>query len=101
MGCSSTTPASSDKLWRPYMLRRCLFYRPLRALLIVGVVCALVAGCGPKKQKRPSEALKPLYETLPEKRVPAVFKDTILARCDLIRTEPFLASGYGVVVNLD
>src|SRR5207302_9931992 len=40
------------------------------------------------------------YTSLPAKKVPAYLKDSVLERCDLINTGPFLVSGYSVVVNL-
>src|SRR5687768_15999088 len=82
------------------MLRRHQFVPLLCALAAVSLTCAPMVGCQPKKV-RPSKVIKPLYDTLPAKNVPVVFKDTIMARCDLLYTEPFLVSGYGLVVNLD
>src|SRR6184192_4430412 len=71
--------------------------------LVVGCACAAVmsAGCTQKKKSETRVQLPTRYATLPVKQVPAVFHDTILEKCDLINTEPFLISGYGLVANLD
>ena len=73
-------------------------------LVIVGCACATFvagSGCGSKKNKTPTHVqLDTRYATLPAKQVPPLFKDTVLEKCDLINTEPFLVSGYGVVANL-
>src|SRR5205809_7331934 len=69
--------------------------------LIPGLlIAAVVVGCADNAKHKPVQ-IAPRYSTLPPKKVPDVFKDTILEKCDLIRTEPFLVSGYGLVVNLN
>ena len=70
----------------------------LSLLLIAGVATSL--SCSDSKKHKPV-AIAPRYSSLPAKKVPDVFKDSILEKCDLIRTEPFLVSGYGLVVNLN
>ena len=65
-------------------------------LLLVG----LAAGCQSTKKKKPT-TIPARYATLPLKKVPPVFKDSLLERCDLMNTEPFLVSGYSVAVNVD
>ena len=82
------------------------FHRPLRAFLIGCAAVGLVAagagnGCSSKKKNGPKGNLPERYAKLPKKKVPAFLQDTILEQCDLINTEPFLVSGYSVVVNLD
>jgi hypothetical protein len=64
------------------------------------LIAALAMSCSNSNKRKPI-TLAPRYSALPPKTVPAVFKDTILEKCDLIRTEPFLVSGYGLVVNLN
>ena len=61
-------------------------------------VAVVVAGCAEKKKDK--VVIAPRYKELPAKKVPVVFKDSVLERCDLTNTEPFLVSGYSVVVNL-
>src|SRR5437868_2687025 len=67
-----------------------------RALL--GCTCALAAlsGCGSQPALRPVVR----YETLPSKQVPAFLQGTIIERTDLLNTEPFGVSAYGLVANL-
>lgn len=69
------------------------------ALSLAGVMT--LVGCSGDKAAKQKVALKPLYKELPPKNVPAMFKDTILARCDLTNDDAFQVSGYGVVVNLN
>lgn len=86
------------------MLRRRPTVRSLRwvltgcaaVALVVGV--AMLPGCSGGKKK--SAPVQPRYTTLPAKNVPAFLKDTVLERCDLTNTEPFLVSGYSVAANL-
>ncbi|MEO6434937.1 MAG: flagellar basal body P-ring protein FlgI [Tepidisphaeraceae bacterium] len=84
---------------------RARFDRPIRILLAACAALALGAGlmqgCSNKKKDGPRVKLPDRYTTLPPRKVPAFLKDTILEKCDLINTEPFLVSGYSVVVNLD
>jgi hypothetical protein len=87
------------------MVRRRLPKLPLTRPLLAGcaaclVIAAVAGGCGDNKKKKPT-TLPSRYATLPPKKVPAVFKDSLLERCDLINTEPFLVSGYSVAVNVD
>jgi hypothetical protein len=71
-------------------------------LLICGVIVASGAGGGCSKPKVNQKIkIPPRYTALPAKKVPAVFKDTVYEKCDLINTEPFLVSGYGFVSNLN
>src|SRR5205823_14905189 len=74
-----------------------------RALLPVAACCAIAAaliafaGCANKKNQI---VIPPRYETLRPRVVPEVFKDTVLERCMLINTDPYLVNGFGVVANL-
>src|SRR6478752_6018135 len=75
-----------------------------RALLPLAACCAIAAaaliafaGCADKK---PPIVIPPRYETLRPRVLPEVFKDTILERCMLINTDPYLVNGFGVVANL-
>src|SRR5688572_7935537 len=82
------------------------FNRPLRALLIACAAIGVVAlgasnGCSGGKKDGPRVKLPERYAKLQKKKVPAFLQDTILEQCDLTNTEPFLVSGYSVVVNLD
>src|SRR6188472_4417882 len=70
------------------------------ALLLCGAVVAGL-GCSSKPKVNQKIAIPPRYTTLPGKKVPAAFKDTIYEKCDLINTEPFLVSGFGFVSNLN
>ncbi len=65
--------------------------------MIAGVV-AVGVGCEPQTKK----PLQPItrYPTLPPKKVPEFMKGTVYELTDLTNTEPLLASGYGLVVNL-
>src|SRR5690349_15053688 len=71
-------------------------------LLICGalVVAVGVGGCSSKPKVNQKIKIPPRYTMLPAKKVPAIFKDTVYEKCDLINTEPFLVSGYGFVSNL-
>src|SRR4051812_17432483 len=73
--------------------------RLLRVVIVGGAALSLAMGCasGPKREK---VVIQPRYKELPAKQVPEFLQDTILARCDLTNTEPFLVSGYSVAVNL-
>ncbi|HEX3356451.1 MAG TPA: flagellar basal body P-ring protein FlgI [Tepidisphaeraceae bacterium] len=71
-----------------------------RTVLCAAAVCAaiLMAGCSPPP--KPVAPQQTRYPTLPPKQVPEFLKDTILARTDLIETEPKLVSGFGLVAHL-
>jgi hypothetical protein len=58
------------------------------------------AGCAGKPKVK-GVPLPARYTSLPAKKVPAVFKNTIFEKCDLINTEPFLVNGYGFISNLN
>src|SRR5881275_1926040 len=73
--------------------------RPLRFVLAGGLALALGIGCS-SGNKREKVVIQPRYKELPAKQVPDFLKDTIMARCDLTNTKPFLVSGYSVAVNL-
>ncbi len=70
----------------------------LSAVVALAVVGVFIVGCADKKKDK--VVIAPRYKELPAKKVPLVFKDSVLERCDLTNTEPFLVSGYSVVVNL-
>src|SRR5215212_2778984 len=78
----------------------------LRSSLPMVVLCAVAlsiglslgSGCNRKVQKK---APVSRYQTLPEKKVAAILEDTIFQRTDVMNTEPYLVSGYGLVANLD
>src|SRR5215218_7688849 len=76
--------------------------RNVRSHLLLTMLAAVVAfgGCNSKPKVDKRAAIPSRYTQLPAKKVPAVFKDTIYEKCDLINTEPFLVSGYGLVSNL-
>jgi len=57
-----------------------------------------LAGCARKVV--PSK-ITPKYATLEAKKVPDFMKGTIFERVDVGNTEPFLVSGYGLIVNLN
>jgi hypothetical protein len=67
--------------------------------MILAAVLA-ITGCGSGRKAPPKMALAPRYPKLPEKKVPAVFTDTVLQRCDLMNAQPFAVSGYGLVKGL-
>jgi hypothetical protein len=60
----------------------------------------LVGGCQEKHVARTHIQLKSIYATLPPRKVPDFLKGTVLEKCDLINTDGFPISGYGLVVNL-
>jgi hypothetical protein len=62
--------------------------------LAVGLVAQ---GCSSRK---PPVAVS-RYPTLPPKKVPDFLKDTIFEKTDLLNTEPFVVSGFGLVANLN
>jgi hypothetical protein len=70
-------------------------------VVLVGSLIGVFAGCGGKPKVDPKKQIPSRYSALPQKKVPAVFKDTVYEKCDLINTEPFLVSGYGFVSNLN
>ena len=81
---------------------------PIPRRTIFNAACALVltgaltyTGCAKQPDDGMRVKLPERYTKLEPKKVPAFLKDTILEQCDLINTEPFLVSGYSVVVNLD
>jgi hypothetical protein len=61
------------------------------------VLGALLSGCANKKKPI---VIPPRYATLKPKNVPPLFKDTLLERCMLLDTEPYLVNSFGVVANL-
>src|SRR5439155_5434217 len=94
-------PISPGGLFMPRATR----WRSVSLCAALAIVVALTvggsgAGCSDKKPTTRVQ-LPTRYASLPAKPVPQVFKDTILEKCDLINTEPFLVSGYGLVVNLN
>jgi hypothetical protein len=76
--------------------------RGIRAAVTCAAVMLLVGavGVGCKSTKKPVSQPITRYPTLPPKKVPGFMKGTIYELCDLTNTEPLLASGYGLVVNL-
>lgn len=65
----------------------------------LGLCFSLLAGCSDDKPTtRPT--LVSRYQSNGPRQVPDAFKDTILERADLQDIEPFLVSGYGLVVRL-
>src|SRR4051794_25063864 len=84
----------------PRMLRP-RFIRVFTVVAAVALTAGLAVSCSEKKKPDRRVSLPTRYATLPAKNVPALFKETILEKCDLVNTEPFLVSGYGLVVNLD
>ena len=73
------------------------------ARIVGGAVLAgavLVGGCQEKHVARTHIQLKSIYATLPPRKVPDFLKGTVLEKCDLINTDGFPISGYGLVVNL-
>jgi hypothetical protein len=76
-------------------------HRASRRLAAIALAAALaVAGCSSKPKVDSKVKIPTRYTSLPAKKVPAVFKDTVYEKCDLINTEPFLVNGYGFVSNL-
>ncbi|MFI5380973.1 MAG: flagellar basal body P-ring protein FlgI [Tepidisphaerales bacterium] len=70
-------------------------------LLLLFSVAALVlpvAGCVDEAPKKVE--LKPVHEKLPPKQVPEYLKGTVFALADSSNKEPYLVSGYGLVVGL-
>src|SRR4051794_33390840 len=65
-------------------------------LLGAGVLAFVGFGCAPE------EAPKPVvkYENLGPRKVPEFLKGTILERADLLNTEPYDVSSFGLVANL-
>src|SRR5215204_2986998 len=59
---------------------------------------SLGSGCNRKVEKK---APVSRYQTLPPKTVAPILEDTIFQRTDVLNTEPYLVSGYGLVANLD
>lgn len=74
--------------------------RFLRAVVLAGVAAAGLAvptGC-----EQPPEKPKPLaYANIGKRPVPAYMADTLHEVTDLQNDQPFLVSGWGLVVNLD
>jgi hypothetical protein len=59
----------------------------------------ILSGC--MKQERQKATLPPSkYATLPPKTLPAFMKGTILEAAEVENKDPYLVSGYGLVVNL-
>jgi hypothetical protein len=56
-----------------------------------------LAGCGGKQKVKLPESR---YQQLEPRQVPAFLENTILAKADLLGTEPVRVSGYGLVANL-
>lgn len=57
-----------------------------------------LGGC--EDEKKPPTTLPTRYQSLGPRQVPDAFKDTVLHRANLEDAQPFLVSGYGLVVNL-
>src|SRR5437868_11840453 len=62
----------------------------------VALTVSLMGGCA--AQEPPKAVAR--YENLGPKKVPAYLQGTILERTDLLGTEPFGVSAYGLVANL-
>src|SRR5688500_3987132 len=69
-----------------------------RPILLAALIA--VTGCSNNKKAPPKMALAPRHPKLPDKKVPAVFTDSILHRADLMHAQPFNVSGFGVVKGL-
>src|SRR5690606_36188719 len=79
---------------RPRTIGKCA------AAAVIGL--AVPAGCGDKKRTndRGRATLPTQYEQLPPAEVPDFMKGTIYEQALLMDTEPAIASGFGLVVNL-
>lgn len=79
----------------PYI--RLVFCSALGAATIVAV-----GGCGSssKPQKETPAKMTSRYEPLPPRDLPDFLTNTVLEKTVLRNTDPFIASGYGLVVNL-
>src|SRR5207248_9436531 len=63
----------------------------------VGVLASILAGCGAQKPKTPT----PGYADLgAKKNVPEFMKGTVWERTELMYTDPFAVSGYGLIGGL-
>ncbi len=78
-----------------YSLRGCV------VCVLLGALVALPALTGCKGRKVEPVKTTSRYQTLDAKAVPEFMKGTIFERVDVGNTEPFMVSGYGLIVNLD
>ena len=82
-----------------------LCHRPLRtlaaAVAVTVVLSLVVVGCKSSDAKKKKTQIAARYTALPAKKVPPFLKDTVFEHCDLLYTEPYVISGYGLAVNLD
>src|SRR5579872_5824676 len=77
--------------------------RPLRSVRLMAICCAaavLLAGFTGCVQDPPKPA-PPKYEPEANRAVPAFMKGTVYECTNLQNNQPFLVSGWGLVVNLD
>jgi hypothetical protein len=71
------------------------------AIIVVTSVFGTIAASGCMQQDRPkAKPPPPRYSTLPPKTLPAFMKGTILEAADVENKEPYLVSGFGLVVGL-
>src|SRR2546423_11011385 len=68
------------------------------ALLLLAFSVFAFAGCASTRPKAKPPA--PRYTTLPPKNLPPFMKGTILEAADIENKDPYLVSGYGLVVGL-
>ena len=71
---------------------------PAVLLCCAWVIVATGAGCSRKVEKK---APISRYPTLPDKPVAPYLQDTIFHRTEVMNTDRYLVSGYGLVANLD
>src|SRR5439155_22467212 len=76
------------------MLEALMHLRAKHALCTLTL--AVIVGCG--AQAPPKAVTR--YESLGPKKVPEFLQGTVLERADLLNTEPFGVSAYGLVANL-
>jgi len=81
--------------------------RRLRPLIKTGMFAlavlsgsVLMFGCA-SKAKPTEQAVVPRYQQLPPKQVPEWLRGSVFEQVDMTNTDPYLVSGFGLVVNLD
>ena len=68
--------------------------------LCLGLCFSLLVGCADDPAPTTRPTLVSRYQSYGPREVPDAFKDTVLERANLENDQPFLVSGYGLVVRL-